>query len=98
MLLIQVEYLSLPPRLQHARTYANHGGYTVLIDFPEENKLGWTTASIHIVGKRFVKGMSKVFFECSLSTWKALNDRHNTGASLNSVNFVFASRRLCIRY
>jgi hypothetical protein len=92
MRLIQVEYLSLPPRLQHERMYANHDGYNALIDFLEENKLGWTPASVHSVGKRFVEGMSKAFFECNPSTWKALNDKHNTGASLyiNIDNCVFA--------
>ncbi len=39
--------------------YANHDGYDALIDFMEENKLGWAAASVHTIGKRFVEGMSK---------------------------------------
>ena len=35
-------------------------------------------------GKCFVDGMSKAFFQCTLATWKALNDKHNSGES-----FVF---------
>jgi len=50
--------------------YANHIGYITLIDFLEENKLGMNNESALIVGKRFVDGMSRAFFECNPSTWK----------------------------
>ena len=76
----QTAFVSLPLRLNHARMYANHTGYNELIDFMEENKLGSTVVTVNTTGKRFVEGMSMAFFECNPSTWKALNDRHNTGA------------------
>jgi hypothetical protein len=88
MLKIQTVYISLPPRLNYVRMYANHDGYNALIDFLEENKLGWTTHTASTFGKRFVEGISKAFFECNPSTWKTLNDRHNTGSS-RIVNCVF---------
>ena len=80
MRLSQIGYVALPPRLNHVRMYASHIGYNMLIDFLEDNKLGWTTGSALTAGKRFVEGMSRAFFECNPSIWKALNDRHNTGA------------------
>jgi hypothetical protein len=58
----QSGYTSLPPRLFHARMYANHIGYNALIDFLEENKLDWNSESALTVGKRFVYGMSRAFF------------------------------------
>jgi hypothetical protein len=61
--------------------YANHVGYNALADFLEDNKLGWTSGSALTAGKRFVDGMSRSFLECNPSLWKALNDRHNIGAS-----------------
>jgi hypothetical protein len=75
-----IGYVALPPRINHVRMYASHVGYNMLIDFLEDNKLGWTTSSALTAGKRFVEGMSRAFFECNPSIWKALNDMHNTGA------------------
>ena len=78
----QSRYTSLPPRFCHARMYANHNGYhALLIDFLEENKLGWKGESTLSIGKRFVYGMSRAFFECNYSIWKALLiDVHNNSA------------------
>ena len=50
-----------------------------MIAFLEKHELGWTTDRALTDGKRFVDGMSKAFFQCTLSTWKALNDKHNSG-------------------
>jgi hypothetical protein len=60
--------------------YTNHRRYNALIDLLEKADLGWTTDDAKIVGKRFVEGMSKAFFECTPSTWTILNDKHNVGA------------------
>jgi hypothetical protein len=79
----QIGYISLPSRLTHVRMYSNHDAYNQLISFLEENKLGWHIKSVQTVGKRFVEGMSKAFLECTPSTWKALNDKHNIGAFLS---------------
>jgi hypothetical protein len=95
MLKIQTAYISLPPCLNHVRMYANHDGYNALIDFMEENKLGWTGDNASTIGKRFVEGISKAFFECSPSTWEALNDRRNTGAS-RTVNCFFIIAFSCV--
>jgi hypothetical protein len=76
----QIGYVALLPRLNHVRMYASHVGYDMLIDFPEDNKLAWTTSSALTAGKCFVEGMSRAFIECNPSIWKALNGRHNTGA------------------
>ena len=75
----QTSYVFLPPRLDHARMYANHHTYNALLAFLEERELGWIGDSALTDGKRFVEGMSKAFFQCSPSTWKALNDKHNSG-------------------
>ena len=76
----QTSYTCLPPRLEHARMYANHHSYNALLAFLEERQLGWTSDTIKTDGKRFVECMSKAFFQCCPSTWKALNDGHNNGA------------------
>jgi hypothetical protein len=73
-------YLCLPPRLEHARMYANHHNYNALLAYLEERQLGWTTDTAKTHGKRFVEGISKAFFECCPSTRKALNDRHSNGS------------------
>ena len=75
----QTSFLAAPPRLDHARMYSNHHAYNELIAFLEKHELGWTTDRALTDGKRFVDGMSKAFFQCTLSTWKALNDKHNSG-------------------
>ena len=73
--------VSLPPRLmEHNMMYANHHAYNQLHDFLEKYELGWTADSTLTDGKRFVEGMSKAFFQCTPFTWKALNDKHNSGA------------------
>ena len=38
----QASYVFLPPRLAHARMYANHHSYNELLAFLEERQLGWT--------------------------------------------------------
>ena len=75
----QVSYAFLPPRLEHARMYANHDCYNALLAFLEERQLGWLRDTAKTDGKRFVEGMSKAFFQCSPATWKSLNDSHNRG-------------------
>ena len=75
--------------------YSNHAGYNALTDFLEENELGWSVENFNILGKRFVEGMSKAFFECSPSTLKALNDRHNTNAWCIAFIFICIIIRLC---
>ena len=77
---VQILYTFLPPRLDHARMYANHKLYNDLLAFLEERQLGWPRDTFKTDGKRFVEGMSKAFFQCSPSTWKSLNDSHNRGA------------------
>ena len=76
----QTTYVCLPPRLEHTRMYANHHSYDALLAYLEERQLGWTSDTVKTHGKRFVEGMSKAFFQCCPSTWKALNDRHSNGA------------------
>ena len=78
----------LPSRLNHARIYANHHGYNALLAFLEECELGWTSDSAKTDGKRFVEGMSKAFFQCNPSTWKARNDRHNNDALISPCDCV----------
>ena len=41
----QIGYVALPPRLNHVQMYASHVGYNMLIDFLEDNSLGWTSDS-----------------------------------------------------
>ncbi len=77
---IHILFIFLPPRLDHARMYANHKLYNDLMAFLEERQLGWPSDTFKLDGKRFVEGMSKAFFQCSPSTWKSLNDNHNRGA------------------
>jgi hypothetical protein len=64
----QTRFISLPPRLGYARMYAGHVDYNTLIDFLEDNRLGWTCDTALTVGKRFVDGMSRAFFESNSST------------------------------
>jgi hypothetical protein len=58
----QTTYVSFPPRLEHARMYANHHNYNTLLAYLEEHQLGWTFNTAKTQGKRFVEGMSKTFF------------------------------------
>jgi hypothetical protein len=60
--------------------YANHHAYNQLLDFLEKHELGWIADSSLTDGKRFVEGMSKALFQCTPSTWKAFNNKHNNGA------------------
>jgi len=76
----QLSFVFLPPRLEHARMYANHHSYNALLAFLEERQLVWLRDTAKTDGKRFVEGMSKAFFQCSPATWKSLNDSHNRGA------------------
>ena len=61
--------------------YANHCLYNELISFLENTGLGWTSDFSSTVGKWFVEGMSKALFQCGPPVWKALNDKHNSGAA-----------------
>jgi len=80
--LSQVDFLVLPPPLSHAVMYANHDTYNDLLAFFEKHELGWTTHIAKIDRHRFIEGMSKAFFQCTLATWSALNDKHNNDALL----------------
>jgi len=73
-------FVSLPPRLDHQRMHAGHNLQNELLDFLEKHNLGWNSDEASTLGKNFVDGMSKAFFQCTPSVWKALNDRHNIGA------------------
>jgi hypothetical protein len=85
-------FLAVPPRLDHARMYSNHHAYNDLIAFLEKHELGWTTDRELTDGKRFVDGMSKAFFQCTLSTWMGLNDKHNCG----EFSALFYSSDVCM--
>ena len=76
----QTSFVTLPPRLVHCRMYANHDTYNDLIAFLEIHGVGWSVDTALTDGKRFVESMSKAFFQCTPGTWKALNDKHNSGA------------------
>ena len=73
----QVLFVSVPPRLSHERMYANHHLYNDLIALLEMHELEWTIDNVFTDRKRFVDVMSKAFFQCTLATWNALNDKHN---------------------
>ena len=73
-------FVSLPPRLGHHRMYANHNLYNELLSFLENHHLGWSSEDALTLGKQFVEGMSKAFFQVNPFVWKALNDTHNIGA------------------
>ncbi len=58
---VHILFTFLPPRLDHARVYANHKLYNDLLAFLEERQLGWLRYTYKADGKRFVEGMSKAF-------------------------------------
>jgi len=58
----QISYVFLPPRLDHARMYANRHTYNALLAFLEERELDWRSKNALTNGKRFVEGISKAFF------------------------------------
>ena len=76
----QVQFVSLPPPLSHARMYANHDTYNNLLAFLEKHELGWTVDTVKTDGHRFIDGISKAFFQSAPATWSACNDKHNSGA------------------
>jgi len=76
----QAAYLSLPLRLVYNRMYANHNLHNMLLLWLEERELGWKGDTALTSGKIFVEGMTKAFFQCTPTIWKALNDMHNNGA------------------
>jgi hypothetical protein len=89
----QVDFISLPPPLLHAKMYANHDAYNDLLAFLEKHELGWTSDTAKTYGHRFIDNMSKAFFHCTPITWTALNDKHNNGALLCflvALNNIFA--------
>ena len=53
----QTTFVSLPPRLDHQRMYANHHLHNELLDFLEKHDLGWTADTVSTVGKNFVDCM-----------------------------------------
>jgi hypothetical protein len=72
--------------------YANRELYNELIVFLEKHSLGWTKDAACAIGKRFVDGMSKALFQCGPALWKALNNKHNSGAlflSLILLAFIY---------
>ena len=80
MMNARTNYVYLPPLLNHERIYANHELHNDLIAFLENHGLGWTRDDAGTIGKRFVDGMSKALFQCCHAVWKALNNKHNSGA------------------
>ncbi len=100
----QTVFVSLPPRLVHHRMYANHNLYNQLLNFWEIHHLRWSSEDAVTLGKQFVDGMSKAFFQCNPFVWKALNDRHNICAfalplhsalHVSNHRFHMSRRRLC---
>ncbi len=76
---IYVAFITSPPRLDHARMYANHYAYNNLIAFLEKPARGWPADIALTDGKRIVDGMSEAFFQWTLATWTALNDKYIIG-------------------
>jgi hypothetical protein len=64
MMNARANFAFLPPLLNYERMYANHHLYNELIEFLEKQSLGCTKEMASTLGKRFVDGMSKAFFQC----------------------------------
>ena len=75
LFLLRCPIASAPIRLLHCRMYASHDAYNDLVAFLEVHEVGWIVDTALTDGKRFIKGMSKAFFECTPGTWKTLNDK-----------------------
>ena len=97
-------FVSLSLRLGHYRMYANHNLYNELLIFLEIHHMGWSLEDSVTLGKQFVEGMSKAFFQCNPFVWKTLDDMHNIGAFALPLHFAIyvsnhrvrmSRRRMC---